>query len=508
MKLFRLIAGLLLSFSTCCLSAPTEPVNWNQFRGPNGSGILAGCKPPFKIVAGRASWKTTLPTGKSSPVLWRDRIFLTGVEADRLATLCLDAKSGKVLWKQFAPKVSLQRIHRANSFAASTPCVDKESVYVYFGAYGLLCYDHKGIEQWKKPIPTPKSMYGVAASPILHGQYLILVLDDDANLPDSKLSCSKVIALDITTGEFVWQTPRPYNRGAWSTPMIWQHDNGTDLVVPGNDRAYGYDPATGKEKWYVTGFSREPIAVPVAGNGRLYVSVAMQGGRGDQQLDPEPFWNAMLNFDSNGDAQIGRDEITTDFTMPFRPELPPAHPGFGLPLAKDPAKRKQQQNGIFDWRDKNKDGFWTKEEFTADMTVGRGKPNLAAIEPGGKGNITESHVRWNLRKGIPEIPSPIFHAGRIYLLRSGGNLTCVNADTGDVVYRQRLGASGQYVASPVIANDHLYLFSNRGVITVVKCGDDFKMTHQADLDMAIDATPAMDQNTLYLRSGNAIMAFR
>jgi outer membrane protein assembly factor BamB len=316
-----------------------------------------------------------------------------------------------------------------------------------------------------------------------------------------------VIALDKGTGDLSWETPRPYNRGAWSTPMIWKHESGTNLVVVGNGRVYGYTVATGGELWYVNGFSREPIAVPVSGNGQLYVSVSMQGGRGDAQLDPEPFWMAALQFDRNGDGRIGRDEITEHFTLPFRPELPPGHPGFGLPLPEDPAQRKRRQEELFGWRDQNKDGFWTREEFTADMSVGQGRPNLAAIRPGGQGDITDSHVSWNLRQGIPEIPSPVFHEDRLYLVRDGGILSCVQADSGEVIYRERLGAAGQYSGSPVIADDRLYLFSTRGVVTVVKCGDAFEVVHQADLGSRIVATPALDIDSLYVRTDEALVAF-
>ena len=485
-----------------------ETVHWNQLRGPNGAGFAAGCRPPLKIAADQSAWKASLPPGKSSPVLWGSRIFLTAVQDRRLTTLAIDAQSGKILWKRLAPEVPLARIHRANSAAASTPCADADRVYVYFASYGLLCYDHEGREQWTKALPTPRSMYGVATSPILHESHLILVLDDDANLQDSKLSRSKVMALDCASGDTVWETARPYNRGVWSTPMIWTHAQGMDLVVPGNGRVYGYDPVTGTERWHVSGFAREPIAVPVAGDGQVYVSVAMQGGRGDAELDPEPFWAAMLHFDTNGDGRIGRDEITHDFTTPFRPELPPSHSGFGMPLPSQPEQRRKRQNAIFNWRDRDKDGFWTKAEFCADMRVGRGQPNLAAIRPGGQGDITESHVSWHLRKGIPEIPSPVYHAGRLYLVRSGGNLSCVRSDTGEVIYRERLGASGQYSASPVIANDHVYFVSSKGVVTIVQCGDAFKVTHQADLDVSIAATPAMDRDSLYIRTDSALLAFR
>jgi hypothetical protein len=142
------------------------------------------------------------------------------------------------------------------------------------------------------------------------------------------------------------------------------------------------------------------------------------------------------------------------------------------------------------------------------MRVGHGRPNLAAIRPGGLGDVTESHVAWNLRRGIPEIPSPVFHRGRLYLVRAGGVLSCVRTDTGEVVYQERLGASGQYSASPVIANDHLYVFSERGVITVVKCGDKFEVTHRADLGAPVSATPAMDRRSLYIRTADALLAFR
>jgi outer membrane protein assembly factor BamB len=508
MRLYQWHKLLFLALGLSPVLAEADSVNWSQFRGPNGSGVAQAFNPPLKIDSDRVAWTTPLPPGKSSPVLWGERIFVTAVEDNRLVTLSLDAKSGKVLWKRLAPEVKLERVWASNSPASSTPCADEHSLYAYFGSYGLLCYDHEGRERWKKPIPTPKTMYGTATSPILHEQRLILVLDDDTNLSESRLSRSQVIALDKATGEPVWETPRPYHRGAWSTPMIWKHQNGPDLVVLGNGRVYGYDPATGEERWFVNGFAREPISIPVAGDELLFVSVSMQGGRGDVRLDPEPFWTAMLQFDRNDDGQIGRNEITEHFTLPFRPELPLGHPGFGMPLPNDPARRKDSQFKIFNWRDKNKDGFWTKEEFTSDMRVGRGRPNLAAIRPGGRGDITESHVSWNLRRGIPEIPSPVFHSGRLYLVRDGGILSCVRADTGEVLYRERLGAEGQYEASPVIVDDHVCLISSRGVFTAVKSGDTFEIAHQVDLNASVAATPAMDRASFYIRTEKALLAFR
>lgn len=481
---------------------------WSQFRGPNGSGLANDCRPPLVMDAGKASWKIGVPPGHSSPVLSHALIILTALDGDRLVTLAFKKQTGELAWRKEAPSVPIARVHRANTPAASTPCVDEERLFVYFGSYGLLCYDLDGREQWKKPIPTPKNMYGMSTSPIRHKNLLILVLDDDANLPGSRLSSSKVVARDHATGKVVWETPRPYNRSGWSTPIIWEHVHGTDLAVLGNGRAYGYDPETGKEKWYVSGFSRETISSPVVGNGHLYVSASMQGGVGDEKFDPEPFWLAMLQFDKNGDKRVERNEITDHFTIPFRPELPPGHPGFGMPLSKDPVTRRRQQEGIFRWRDKNRDGFWTREEFLKDMSFKRVLPNLAAIRPGGEGDVTDTHVSWNLRRGIPEIPSPIHHKNRLYIVRDGGILSCINAETGDIIYRKRTGAPGQYTASPIVANDHLFLASTRGVVTVVRTGDEFKIAHQEDLETPVFATPAMDKDSLYIRTKNGMMAFR
>ncbi len=153
----------------------TATVNWSQFRGPNGSGVADSFRPPVKVALADAAWKTTLPTGSSSPVLWGNRIFITGVEGNRLLTIGLDATSGDVQWKRLAPETPLERVHHASNPAASTPCADANHVYVYFGSYGLLCYDHDGRERWRQPIPTPQSMYGVATSPILHHDLLIQI---------------------------------------------------------------------------------------------------------------------------------------------------------------------------------------------------------------------------------------------------------------------------------------------------------------------------------------------
>ncbi|MEE8452258.1 MAG: PQQ-binding-like beta-propeller repeat protein, partial [Thermoguttaceae bacterium] len=369
-------------------------------------------------------------------------------------------------------------------------------------------YDHEGRQQWSKPIPTPRTLYGMATSPIGYGDSLILVLDNDANLPDSKLSQSKILAIEKSTGETAWETPRPFCRSGWSTPALWNHGDGKDLVVLGSGRVSGYDPRTGVEKWFAPGFSRETIAIPVSGAGHVYASAAMLGGVPDEQPDPQPFWNAVMQFDRNGDEKLERSEMTGHFTFPIRPELPPEHPGYGIPLPEDEVKRRGRLDGMFGWVDKDKDGFWTRDEFLGILSFRRGKPMLMAIRPGGEGDVTESHVSWQLHRGIPEIPSPVFYENRLYLVCNGGLFTAVDAANGEIVYRKRLAAVGQYSASPVVAGDHLYLISERGHVSVVKPGDTFQLVHEYDLGEPAFVTPAFDASTIYIRTKTMLWALR
>ena len=175
----RHVAAIAAAFVLCSspLGAQDARARWNEFRGPNGSGVADRCRPPVVIDVEKPAWKIDVPPGYSSPVLSAKLIFLTAVEGDRLATLAFDRQTGQRVWHALAPKVPIERVHETSSPAASTPCVDGDRVYVYFGSYGLLCYDVRGHLVWKKPIPTPKSSYGMATSPIIHHACIYLICD-------------------------------------------------------------------------------------------------------------------------------------------------------------------------------------------------------------------------------------------------------------------------------------------------------------------------------------------
>jgi outer membrane protein assembly factor BamB len=482
---------------------------WNQFRGPSGAGVAAnGDRPPLSPDTTTLAWKAPVPPGLSSPILAGLRVVLTGVENGRLVTLAIDRKTGALAWRREAPEVPLERVHQTSSPAASTPTADAGKIFVYFGSFGLVCYNFEGAEVWRHPLPTPKSLYGLATSPVVYKDSVILVLDSEENLEGSTFSRSRLIALAKSNGEPLWETPRPLVRSGWSTPALWPRDGIHELVVLGTGRVTGYDPENGQERWHATGFSQETIAQPVIGNDLVFASSSQIGGGADETIDPKPLWESVLSFDTSGDGRLQREEMTGHFTFPLRPELAPGHPGYGIPLPSGPEARRNRLDGMFRSIDADQDGHWSREEFATAVANRPGKPRLLAIRPGGSGDVTATHAAWELNRHIPEIPTPLFFDGRLYLMRNGGLLSCVDAPDGTVLYTERLDAPGQYSASPVAADGHIFLVSNRGVLTVVKAGATFERTHQHSLGEAALVTPAVDQNTLYVRTEGHLHAFR
>lgn len=473
-------------------------VNWNQFRGPNGQGVAQADRIPvhFSLEA-NVLWKTVIPAGHSSPVIWNNRIFLTASEPaneKELITLAIDREDGKILWRQVVQAEKEVRFHPLNNPASSTPAADDKHVYVYFGTYGLLCYDHAGNEVWQRKIDTPKSKYGMATSPILHKDKVILVLDGDGG-------SSRLLAVHRDTGQTVWEQPRSLFKAGWSTPMIFRHGEVEELVVLGSKRLTSYDPSTGEEIWWAGGFPDETVGIPVTGDGLLFAGAAALGGRGDDKLDAAATWKiAVEEFDRNHDNQIQRDEMTKGFAFIQRPELPKDNPGYGLPV-----KDMDILLRIFD-HDKNR--IISEAEWMQTMSgfAAISQPNLAAIRPGATKDARKSHVAWEIRRGIPETPSLLYCRGKLYLLRDGGLLTCLEASTGKELFRERIGASGQYIASPIVAGDKVVVASVRGIVTVIQVDDKLKILARNNFGEEIFATPAVSENKIYLRTTGHLYA--
>ena len=133
---------------------------------------------------------------------------------------------------------------------------------------------------------------------------------------------------------------------------------------------------------------------------------------------------------------------------------------------------------------------------------------LLAIRPGGRGDITTTHVAWKSTRSLPYVSSPLFYEGRVYTMKNGGLASCYDAKTGKVFYQdERVGAPGDYYSSAVAAAGNIYVASQNGVVVVLRAGEQFEVLARNELGEQIMATPAIVDGKIYLRTEKQFFAF-
>jgi outer membrane protein assembly factor BamB len=180
--------------------------------------------------------------------------------------LGIDRRTGKVLWRRTVTPETVEKVHAIGSPAASTPSSDGERVYVYFGSYGIVCYDLNGNLKWERRLPNPENIYGAVASPILAGDLLVL---------NHQGKDAYLLAVNRRDGRTVWKTDRSLFQYGWSTPVHWRHDGIDEIVVLGGDfkpnqRLMAYNLADGAERWWVGGLPPCGKSTPVLGEGLVF----------------------------------------------------------------------------------------------------------------------------------------------------------------------------------------------------------------------------------------------
>jgi outer membrane protein assembly factor BamB len=253
---FRFLPALLL------IATPAPAADWPQWRGPSGQGYADDEKVPLEWSADKnLLWKVALPgAGHSTPIIWGNRVFLTCANANgtERIVLCVSAEEHKIIWKK-SIRSDPDKTYAATSNHATASCVtDGKYVYAFFGTPGLFCFDVDGKPKWhhKFGVLTSQTGWGVGASPMLFDDLVIQNCDND--YPDfvppgtNPKDCApaSLVALNKTTGDVVWSTPRNQGKG-WSTPVLIAAPGGrVDLVLNGPLGVWGYDPKTGKEMWH------------------------------------------------------------------------------------------------------------------------------------------------------------------------------------------------------------------------------------------------------------------
>lgn len=290
--------------------------DWVGYRGltaggaSEDKGLPTTWSPTENVV-----WKTELPgPGTSSPITTGDKVLVTcyrGAERDGSGSLerilvCADRASGKILWTRQVSAKAKENQDASNGmlmthgFASSTPVTDGTNVYVLFGKSGVLAYDLEGKRLWHADIGEGDAQmgWGSASSPVLYKNFVIVNAGAEAQA---------VIALDKETGKEVWKAPAEGLEGCWATPILVDIGNGQqDLVLNAPFEIWGFNPDTGKVRWYCDGMegstvcptivAKDGIVYAIGGGGgptRAGAVAVKAGGKGDVN-DTHVVWRQRL----------------------------------------------------------------------------------------------------------------------------------------------------------------------------------------------------------------------
>lgn len=252
----RIFLSLLAGFA---MTATVAAENWPSWRGPNGDGQSGESNVPVNWSETKnIIWKRSFAyNGHASPVVWEKRIFLIAADMDRelRQLVCLDTRSGKTHWEKTVVKSPLERKHRLNSWASSTPATDGKSVYIAFldeNKMVVAAYDFDGNRQWLVHPGVFSSRHGFCSSPVIWKDKLIVNGDHDGE--------SYIVALDRETGKTIWKTPRPNKTRSYCVPTIYRLSNRNQMVLSGDQSIASYDPDTGKAHWYMDGPTEQFVA--------------------------------------------------------------------------------------------------------------------------------------------------------------------------------------------------------------------------------------------------------
>ncbi|MCC7236800.1 MAG: PQQ-binding-like beta-propeller repeat protein [Bryobacterales bacterium] len=462
--------GPLLAF----LIAVSSPgADWPQFRGPNASGLCTACGPmtvefgPEKNVL----WKTPVPAGKSSPVLAGERLFLTAADGGALVTLAVQRTTGKVEWRRSLQAPKRESQHTLNHRAAPSAVTDGRRVFVFFADFGLTAYGVDGTPLWRLPLGPFNSLHGVAASPVYADGKVLLVVDQDTD--------AFIMAVDGATGRVAWKKPREVSNG-YSTPAVYKPARGpAQVIAAGSYQLTAYSVEDGATLWYVGGLTCQPKSVPVVAGDMLFFNGWTPGNDTGQQVELPVFAGVLAKADANGDGKLAQEELP----QPWQP------------------------TGTWKAIDLDRDGFLNEREWTLFRSRRASRNGVMAVKLGGEGDVTASHVLWRYEKALPDVPAPLVWNGVVYLVRSGGIATTLDARTGKVLKQARLsGALEDYYSSPVGVDGKVYVASEHGKVVVLRAGGEWEILAINDFDADIYATPAVAEGVMYVRAGEALYA--
>jgi outer membrane protein assembly factor BamB len=342
-------------------------------------------------------------------------------------------------------------------------------VVVFFPDFGLAAYTADGKDRWTVKLGPFKSFYGMAASPIVANGLVVLVADQQVG--------SYVLAVDRKTGQQRWKQARPQAVDGYATPMVFR-PSGTSpqLVVLGSTAVDSYALDSGERRWWMPIGSGGAMGTVVSNGDTLFLAT-----QGSTEPWLPTFESVLQKHDADKDRRVSAREFAEE---------------------KDLAEH-------FGFFDHNGDMFVSLEEWNTMRTLGIGEFGAIALRPGdARGKLDAKSVLWRFQKNLPYIPAPILYQDVFYLVKDGGIVTALDAASGKTLKEGRSPqALGEYHASPVAADNKIFLANTEGKISVLKAGAQWEVLGVNDMGEEVHATPALSGGRIYVRTKTAVYCF-
>lgn len=462
----RLLLALLFA-------VPLFAGDWPQFRGEGGNSIGEGHALPDKLDPARnLLWSLETPMGKSSPTIIGERLFLTAHDGEQLLTIAFNRNTGKELWRREITRDRVEYMHRLNDEATATPASDGERLFVFFDGYGMAAYSFDGEELWKVRMGPFTNFWGMGSSPVYADGKVIMNVDQDED--------AHIVALNAQDGSIAWRTDRPDMVHGFSTPTVYEPEDGpVEVIVPGSYDMVSYNAADGKELWRFSGLTYQVKSTSVIDKDVLYFNSFSNDNEPSYSIALPPFAEVVAAYDKDGDQHLTNEELPEA----WRPSFWPMND-------LDDDRRLNER----EW------GFYQRRSRSISSTI--------AVRLGGRGDITESHLLWREERNLPNVPGVLVYQGVVYLVKDGGILTTLNAEDGSTFKLGRARDSiDMYYSSPVAGDDKVYLLSETGIVTVLAAGPQWEALSVTHLDDGAFATPALVDGRIYLRTNSRLYCF-
>jgi outer membrane protein assembly factor BamB len=420
--------------------------DWPRFRGPGGTGVSPDKTPtPTKwSPTENLKWKTKLPgPGVSCPIVVGDKVFVTcysgyGVGRGNLGSMsnlkrhlvCVDRKSGKILWDKSVKAVLPEDPFRGpgipqHGYASHTPVSDGKNVYVFFGKSGALAFDMDGNQLWQKSAGTgsDRMRYGSASSPVLYKNLMIVTAPAESE---------SIVAFDKTTGKQAWQQKIAGYSNLWGTPVLVKIDDArTDLVIGVPGEIWALNPETGKLRWYCEGVPADQFnsSVVVVDKTVYAVQAGARGGGGS------------IAVKAGGKGNITKSNVVWSGRQSSRFPTPVVYEGRLYVVASKTATCLDAKTG--------------NQVFRSRLQGGN-----AGGRPRGGGR------RGGFGGG--DYSSPIIADGKLYYVTRGGDMYVLKAGkTFERLAVNRVTTDSEdFSATPAVSDGELFIRSNRKLYCV------------------------------------------